>query len=240
MSGLQLQEARTRDGLYTVTYAFSQGPLDVQELAFAANGLHILSPAEKGFLIAGVNDSPFTPYSRTNMDVFYDKRDQGKVVLARGKPISQLFLSDLVDAHRNGREFVVPKEMRDYVYDAIDTMLNNGMAFATTHGTHTTPTDRLGEEGVTSFMYSDPLLGIKAEEFGAWLAERRKVHTISFDSLGYATRQSGPYVNRLRLCGPGGGFGAVGVNRNLYGNVGAFGVLIKKTAEGDEKNPPKK
>ncbi|MBI2548010.1 hypothetical protein HYW21_01535 [Candidatus Woesearchaeota archaeon] len=231
---------KTQVGLYTVTYALSQRPLDVQELAFAAKGLHTISPAEKGLLMIGVDDSPFTPYSRTDMDVIYDKRAKDRVVLARGKPISQLFLSDLVDAHKHGREFVVPKEMRDDVYDAIDTMLNNGMAFATTHGTHETPANRLGEEGITNFMYSDPSLGIKAGDFGAWLAERRDVHNAFFDSQEYA-RQLGPYINRLRLFSPGGDFLAGGgCGRDLYSGDGAFGVRFEKTAEGGEKSSPKK
>lgn len=236
---LELKEAKTRDGLYTVTYAYLQRPADVQDLSFAANGLDTISPAIKGMLMAGVDNSPFTPYSRTDMDVFNDDRDGGKVVLARGKPISQLFLSDIVGAHRNRREFVIPENMRETVYGAVDTMLVNGGAFATDYGTHETPSARLGEEGFTNFMYSDPSLGIVAQTFGDWLAERRDTHTTFLDSLDYAKSQQGPYLTRLRLYGPGNVFYANGSLRILDFNLGAFGVLIKRSADGGEKNSPK-
>ena len=237
---LQLQQTQTRDGLYAVTYASFQAPLHIQELEFAANGLHTISPAEKGLLMAGIDDSPFTPYSRTNMDIIYDKRGDGRVVLARDRAISQLFLSDLIAAHGSGREFVVPENLRDNVYDAVDTMLRNGRAFATGHETHTISTDRFRKEGITNFMYSDSSLDIDAGEFGAWLAEnQRNTHTVVFDSAEYAARQSGPYINRLCLYGPGIDFGACGGGRDLRGLGGAFGVSITRTAEGGKKNPQK-
>ncbi|MFH1053602.1 MAG: hypothetical protein V1740_04275 [Candidatus Woesearchaeota archaeon] len=231
MQGLQLKEARTRDGLFIVTYTYVQGPADVQDLAFAAAGLDTISPAVKGMLMAGVDDNIFTPYSRTDIDVFYDDRGSGRVVLARGKPISQLFLSDMVDAHKHGREFVIPENMRDAVYDATDTMLGNGKAVAVDYGTHQTLSSRLGNEGLTSFMYGDPSLGIDAQTFGDWLAEQRDTHTTIFDGKEYAARQKGPYLTRLRLCGPDLDFFAVGNNMNLDYSGSAFGVLIKRSAE---------
>jgi hypothetical protein len=235
MANLELKEVRTRDGLYVVTYGHLKRPVDVQVLTFAANGLDTISPAEKGMLMAGIDKSPFTLDSMTSMDVFYDKRDGGKVVLARGMPISQLFLSDLVAAHRQGREFVVPEDMRCNVYDAIDTMLKKGSAFAANYGTLTTPANRLGEEGVTNFIYSDPSLGIAAKTFGDWLAEQRSYHFTVFDSEGYAARQLGPYITLLGLGSPKGDFSAGGEGKILAGVVGAFGVLIKKSTQGGEK-----
>src|SRR3989338_443670 len=139
---LQPQVAQTKDGLYAVTYASLVAPLNVQEAAFAAHDLHTVSPAELGYLRANIRDSPFMPYSRTDMDIFYDSRDGGKVVLARGRALGQLFLSDLVNAHRKGKEFIIPENERELVYGTVDAMLKNGRAFATKHGEHTIDASR--------------------------------------------------------------------------------------------------
>ena len=232
---LQPQVAQTKDGLYVVTYASLNAPLNVQEAAFAAHGLHTASPAELGYLRAGVENSPFTPYSRTDMDVFYDDRGGGKVVLARDRAISKLFLSDLVNAHRKDKELIIPKDQRELVYATIDAMLENGRALATGHGVHRIDTSRFGEDGLTEIMFSDPSLGIHAADYGAWLNNQgRDTQSLFFDSKDYAKSQKGPYLNRLRVFGPGSGFDA-GDGRYLGDDGSAFGVRLEKTAEGGAK-----
>ena len=233
---LQPQVAQTEDGLYAVTYARISAPLNVQEAAFAAHGLHTVSPTELGYIRAGIEDSPFMRYSRTSMDVFYDNGDGGRVVLAGDRAISQLFLSDLVTAHRKGKELIIPQDQRERVYATIDVMLQNGRAFATGHEEHSIPTSGLGEDGITDIMFSDPSLGIRAADYGAWLkGQGRSTQRIFFDGADYAKSQKGPYLNRLRLGGPGDGFVAVGGSRDLGLHYGAFGVRIEKAAEGGAK-----
>ncbi|HLC96315.1 MAG TPA: hypothetical protein VJH97_03270 [Candidatus Nanoarchaeia archaeon] len=250
---LQLRQTQTRDGKYAVTYAYSQRQLDplayiqdhldAQELEFAAHGLHTISPAEKGLLMAGIDDSPFTSSSTTDMDIFYDPRDYNKVVLARGRAISQVIqsaLSELREYNRYGKEFSVPQSIRGIVYDAVDTMLHNGRAFATRYERiHKVSTYQFGEDGITNFMYGDQSLDIDADKFGAWLAEKEmRTHTIVFESILYVLHQSRPFVKRLRLLGSRSGFEAVG--GGLLGHdYNAFGVLITRTAEAGQKNLPK-
>ena len=42
---LEMKVNKTNAGLYTVTYGYKEAPLNVEEAAFAANGLEIISPA---------------------------------------------------------------------------------------------------------------------------------------------------------------------------------------------------
>ncbi|HLC65989.1 MAG TPA: hypothetical protein VJI46_07765 [Candidatus Nanoarchaeia archaeon] len=47
---LEMQVNKTQAGIFTVTYGYKEAPLDVQEASFAVHGLHMISPAELGFL----------------------------------------------------------------------------------------------------------------------------------------------------------------------------------------------
>ena len=232
---LEMQVNKTQAGLYTVTYGRKEAPLDVQESAFAVNGLAMVSPSQLGFLRAQGGTGTFMPYSRTNADVFCDDR-HNQVVIVPDEAISKLVgIDSLVDAHRQGKEYVIPKNQRDLVYAMVDKMLENGRAFATKYGDHSIDTSRFGEDGLTDIMFSDPSLGISAADYGAWLKDQgRGTQSIFFDGKEYATKQVGPYLNRLRVHGPDGVFYAVGF-RYLGNYDGAFGVRFEKATEGGAK-----
>ena len=135
MSNLEMQVSKTQVGIYVVTYGYKEAPLNVQEAAFALNQLGIVSPAQLGFLRAqGPKDNTFNPYSRTNADVFYDDRTN-QVVIVPDEAISKLVgIDNLVDAHRQGKEYVIPKNQRDLVYAMADEMLRKDAAFTANHG----------------------------------------------------------------------------------------------------------
>lgn len=225
------QEARTKDGLWVITYAYPELPLDQQEAAFAAAGLETISPAQVGYFrhaIAG--DNPFVKYSRTNMEVFYDTRDAKlKVVLLSGSPLKRLVGNlALTKAHRNGTDFVIPKKQRGIVYDLVDTTTKASRAFVTTGGVYEIPTSDFDKHDITCFMYTDDRLGAKPQNFGDWLnGKGRKTHYISLDNQGYALRQSGlPFLTRLCLHCWCNDFNAGGDYGTFDCDEGAFGMSI--------------
>ena len=127
---LEIQVNKTNAGLYTVMYSLKEAPLNEQETAFAANGIEIVSPAQIGFLKAKGGKGTFEPYSRTGADVFYDDRTDKIVVVPNGAISKLVDTANLVDAHRQGKEYVIPKgDQRDLVYDRVDEMLKSGIAF---------------------------------------------------------------------------------------------------------------
>ena len=234
---LEMQVNKTQAGLYTVTYGRKEAPLDVQEAAFAANGLGMISPAQLGFLRAQGPKDTFNPYSRTNADVFYDARTN-KVVIAPDESISKLVgTANLVNAHRQGKEYVIPNDQRDLVYAMVDEMLRKGTAFTANHGQINVSTSEFGQTELTSNLFSDGRLGINAQNYGDWLKEQgRDGQSMFFDQKDYAKSQKGPHLNRLRVFGPDGDFGVDGDYLwYLDVNGGAFGVSFEKTAEGGAK-----
>ncbi len=236
---LELQTDRTKDGLYAVTYAYFEAPLNVQKTAFDAAGLHMVSPAELGYLRHAISgNNPFLKYSRTNTDVFNDLRDRAhlRVVLLPGEVLSHQFLSDLIEAHQRDVEFVVPQNRIGLAYDIVDTMVANGKAIVTTHETHSVPSPQLGQNNLTNPLFSGSQLGIMAEDYGTLLTGMGiTAQNIFFDEADYALSQRDSYLNRLRVCGPDCDFYAGGINRDLGSNDGAFGVRFEKIAEGDAK-----
>ncbi len=241
---LKTQEARTKDGLYVVTFTYPKLPLDQQEAAFvsASPRLVTISPAQLGYFRHAVNEdnNPFAQYSRTSMEVFYDIRDGNlKVVLLPESPIREIVgNSALVNAHRRSQECVVSKEQMDLVYDIVDTMKRGGKSFVTTGGFHDIPLSDFDKYDITSFMYTDEGLGAKPQDVGDWLKEGGRtvhIHRVYFDNEGYALEQGGSYLNRVRLCSAGNYFIAGGDGRNLDDHDGAFGVFVKKSAEGGAK-----
>jgi len=236
MINLEMQVNKTPAGLYTVTYGRKEAPLDVQEAAFAANGLEIVSPAQFGFLRAQGPKGTFNPYSRTNADVVYDDRTN-QVVIVPNEAISKLVgIANLVDAHMQGKGYVIPENQRDVVYAIVDEMLRKGTAFTANHGQTNVSTSEFGQTKLTSNLFSDENLGIKAQDYGDWQKEQRRAsQSIFFDGVDYANSQKGPYLNRLRVYGPDNFFVVNGYGRNLDGNNGAFGVRFEKTAVGGAK-----
>ena len=237
---LEVQVNKTQAGLYTVTYGRKEAPLDVQEAAFAANNLGIVSPAQLGFLRA--KDSHiFNHYSRTGPhDVFYDDR-HNTVVIAPGGAISKLVgIANLTDAHRQNQEYVIPKSQRDLVYAMVDEMLRRGTAFTASDGRTDVSTSKFGQTELTSMLFSDDISGIKAQDYGDWQKEQgRATQSIFFDDADYAKSQKAPYLNRLRVYGPDIVFFVVGYGRGLDNRNGAFGVRFEKTAEGGAKKSKK-
>ena len=242
---LEMQVNRTQAGLYTVAYGRKEAPLDVQEAAFAANGLGIVSPAQLGFLPAKVGNDTFNRYSRTNADVFYDDRHDRIVIVPNREISKQVGIANLVEAHRKNQEYVIPESkspesQRNLVYALVDAMLRKGTAFFAKHGQTDIPTSDFGQTELTSKLFSDEGLGIKAQDYGDWLKkQKRNIQSMFFDSKDYAKSQKGPYTNRLRVYGPGVDFDVGGGSRDLGSNFGAFGVRFEKTAEGGREKVKK-
>jgi len=236
MINLEMQVNKTPVGLYTVTFGYKQAPLDVQEGAFAVHGLHTVSPAELGFLRAQGPKDTFNSYSRTNADVFYDDRTNQVVIVPNEAISKQAGIANLVDAHRQGKEYVLPKDQRGLVYVIVDEMRRKGTAFTANYGQTGIPVSEFGQVKLTSRLFSDDPLGIRAQDYGDWQKEQgRASQSMFFDNLNYAKSQKGPYLSRLRVYGPGNVFGVVGLNRYLDNYDGAFGVRFEKTAVGGAK-----
>lgn len=233
---LEMEVNTTQAGLYVVTYGRIEAPLDVQEATFAVHGVHTFSLAQLGFLRAQEGKGTFNPYSRTGADVFYDDRYNQVVVVPNGAISGLVGIANIVDAHRQGKDYVIPKNQRDLVYAVADEMLRKGIAVTANHGLTTVNTSEFGQTELTSIMFSDERLGIKAQDYGDWQrGQGRDVQSTFFDNADYAESQKGPYVNRLRVCGPDGVFDVFGKGRDLYVRSGAFGGSFKKTAEGGAK-----
>ncbi|MBS3122637.1 hypothetical protein J4434_07180 [Candidatus Woesearchaeota archaeon] len=236
MINLEMQVNKTQAGLYTIAYVRKEAPLDVQEAAFAVHGLHTVSPAQLGFLRAQEPKGTFNPYSRTNADVFYDDRTNQVVIVPNEAISKQISITNLVNAHRQCKEYIIPQDQRDLVYAMVDEMLRKGTAFTASHGEIDIPISEFGQVELTSSLFSDGNLGIKAQDYGDWQKEQgRASQSMYFDGANYAKSQKGPYLNRLRVCGPDVGFGVVGNGRLLDCDSGAFGVRFEKTAEGGAK-----
>jgi len=184
MVNLEMQVNKHKQGYYTVTYGHKEAPLDVQEAVFAANGLDIVSPAQLGFLRAQGTKDTFKPYSRTNADVFYDDRTN-RVVIVPDRAISkQTGIANLVDAHRQSKEYVIPKNQRDLIYDMVDEMLKKGTAFTANHGRTNVETSNFGQTELTFKLFSDKKLGIKAQDYGDFVkGQGRKTQSIFFDRV---------------------------------------------------------
>ena len=233
---LEMQVNKANAGLYTVTYGRKEAPLDVQEAAFAAKGLGMISPAQFGFIRVKESQGIFKPYSRTSSDVFYDDRNNQVVIVPDGAISKQVGIINLVDAHRQVREYVIPENQRDLVYAMVDQMLKSGIAFIAPDGQTEIQTSEFGKNDLTSRLFSDKGLGIEAQEYGDWLqSQGRNTNTFFMNEKNYSQAQKAPYLNRVRVCGPVGGFFVDGSNRNLFNLDSAFGVRFEKTAEGGPK-----
>ena len=199
--------------------------------------LRLFLPAQLGFLRAK-GDGAFKPYSRTNADVFYDDRDNGQVVIVPDSAISkQVGTANLVNAHRQGRDYTIPENQRDVVYDMIDEMLESGTALVVPHGQTKVQTSEYGKNDLTSRLFSGKRLGIKAQEYGDWQKNQgRNVNTFYMNEKLHSQAQKAPYLNRLCVYSPDGAFDVYGNGRLLDINIGAFGVRFEKTAEGRKQN----
>ena len=232
---LEMQVNKTQAGLYTVAYGRKEAPLDVQEAAFALKNLGIVSPAQLGFLRAQKDkdtSNTFKPYSRTNADVLYDDRNNQVVIVPDGAISKLVGIPNLVAAHEESKEYIIPKNQREFVYAMVDEMLKKGTAFTANHVQNTVSTSDFGQTELTSKLFSDERLGIKAQDYGDWQKDQgKKYQSMFFDSKDYARSQKGPYTNRLRVYGPDGGFGVFGDFKILDLNDGAFGVRFEKAAK---------
>ena len=233
---LEMKVGQTQAGLYTIYYAHKEAPLDVQEAAFAANGLDIVSPAQLGFLRAKEGKGAFNPYSRTNADVFYDDVTDKAVIVPSGAISRIVGVANLAGAHTEGREYLIPKDHSELVYAMVGEMLKKGTAFAVEHEEISVRTSEFGENELTSRLFSDERLGIKAQDYGDFLNSQGKTKQIFFFyKKDYIKSQRDPCLNRLWVWSPGDGFGVCGSSRYLGGSDGAFGVRFEKTAEGVPK-----
>ena len=216
---------------HRVTYCYKATRLDVQETGFAACGLEMISPAQLGFLRAKRLEA-FEHYSKTNADVFYEDRGNSQVIIVPSGILSKrMGLSDLAAAYSRGQEYFIPPSQRDWVYAVVDEMLSKGTAFTARHGKINIPISEFGQIELTSKLFSDEILGIEAQEYGDFLdTQCEKVQSLFFDPKDYAKSQKGPYLNRLRIYGPGGGFDVLGHGGLLKDSCGAFAVRFDRAA----------
>ena len=230
---LQLHTRRTDSGLYKATFAWLEVPFDVQEAAFIANRLDIVSPAELGFLRANVGDNTFNQYSSTRGRSIHDNRDDGRGFVVFPEGLGTLVgTADIVAARRNNKKYGIPKGQEDLFYDIIDTAIRNGNAVRVGYDKTDVPTNKFGEEEVTSLLYTEPSLGASAQDYGNHIAGKGiEVQSFFFDGKDYAMK-NGLYVTVLRLSDSGGGFDVGGNNWGLELGLCAFGVRLR-IAEGE-------
>lgn len=248
---LKLDVRRTRAGIYQVTFAYLKAPLDVREAAFGVHGLHMVSPAELGFLRATQPEgvTTFSQPSTTNTDIWYDDRDQCHdrdqcqvVVVPDGAISKYVGIANLVQAHARGTECIVnDNHQKDVVYAMVDRMLEDGNAFTVNHDTTKIQTSEFSGDDLTFRLFSDARLGIQAHMYGDWLKQNGQtvqyfvVDSVSeTDAEGHSmTRtRNGPYLNRMCVMGEECSRFLVGSSyRTLHYRNGAFGVRFERIAE---------
>ncbi len=234
---IESQVTKTPAGIYTVAWRYEQAPLDRQVGSFASDGLKLISPSQLAFAQTNAENSIFELYSRTTGDAFYDARNNTFVIFPEGTIRDLVGIANIVDAHRQGKEYVIPENQREGMYKIADEMLKKGTAVAVTPGRTNVDTSRFGEVELTDRLYSNEGIGFKASKYGNFLRNEkgRDIQPFFLDDKNYAKSQNGPYVNGLRVYGPVNGFGVSGDLRDLDGNFGAFGVRFEKAAEGGAK-----
>ncbi len=231
----EIQVHKTYVGGYTVNWAYTKAPLDVQEKVFADNNIVTISPAELGLLRANASTGIFDTYSRTRYDVLHDDRIPQVVIVQDGAISRLVSIADLVAAHKQGEEFVIPKSLRRQVYATVDEMIEEGTAFPVNYGRTDVSTSKFGKNKLTSKLFSDLMLGINPQDYGNLLkGQGIKKQSFFFDTKDYAIFQEGPYLNGLGVYGPDLGFSVRG-DVDLSGSGGAFGVRLKKTVKKDAK-----
>jgi len=236
---LEMQISTIQAGLYAVSYGSIKSPLNIQEAAFVANSLELVSPAQLGFLRTQEGKGAFNEFSRTSADVFYDDRASQKVVIVPNRVISRLIGSNnLVAAHAQNKEYIISKPQRELVYGVVDEMLIKGIAFVAEHGESVVSTSNFGQTELAYNLFSDERLGIKAQDYGDWLKtkEGRKEAIFLFSDKDYSKSKKGPYLNRLRLFGHVRDFDAGSLGLNLDFPCGSFGARFDEIAEVGAKN----
>ena len=231
-------------GSYNVTFIHNTSTLNIQEAVFASNGLEMVSPAQLGFLRA-TNHPAFNQSSTTNADVFYDDRDNTKIVVVKGSNISkEIGLDNLVKSWGAGKECFIPESKTSYVYDMVDTMLREGTAFVVPYITIRLYTNSFEKNELTEKLFTDRILGIKAQDYGDWLASQGKIiQSFYFDSEKFQKSQKNPYLKKLYITAgqddiyelskrrilphPNQSFEVIARNNNYYYS-NAFGVKFEK------------
>jgi len=234
---IKTQVTKTPAGIYTVSWRYEQAPLDSQVGYFASDDLKVVSPSLLAFAQTNAKNGAFERYSRTTGDVFYDARNNKFVIFPEGTIRDLVGIINIVDAHRQGKEYVIPKQQRGKIYEIADEMLRKGTAVAVNPGTAKVDTSKFGEVELTDRLYSNEGMGFKAQNYGNFLKneKRRAVQSFFLDGESYAKSQKGPYANGLRVYGPNDDFVVGGNVRGLGNWDGAFGVRFEKTAKGGPK-----
>ncbi|MBS3096971.1 hypothetical protein J4480_06055 [Candidatus Woesearchaeota archaeon] len=217
-------------------WTINPAPADFLEQQFEKRNLNFVSPSQLGFLRAK-DFSPDLSETRgssiTNTDIFYEGGD--RIILVPDGAITKLTgLVNLVKAHKQRKEYVIPENQRRAVYSLVDELLRKGTAFSAHHGTASVETSEFELNGLTSKLFSDERLGIKAEEYGRWL-KRIGINklTVNFGDRNYAISQEGPFVNRVHDLGNPWDFELRGYG--IIPSYKAYGVRFEKTAEVAEK-----
>ena len=235
---------KTRAGVYSVTYSKVEAPLNLQQEAFADHGLRMISPAQLGFVRASQLTSQlggvisFNGYSRTNADVFYDDRDDSKVIVVPDDALSKQLTSELVYCHKRNRECIIPESKREQFYNAVDTMLKSDTAFEAPHGITKISTSAFGQDKLASRLFSDESLEIKAQDYGEWLKSwGLKEQVFYFDDKDYAQSKESAYLDKLFFhegYDRGTGFSVRGNWRDLANFMSALGVRFEKIDMADK------
>lgn len=223
--------------IYQVTWRYEQAPLDEQVRSFASDGLKVISPSQLAFAQTYIGNGTFEYSSRTTGDVFYDARNNKFVIFPEGTIRDLVGIVNIVDAHKQGKEYVIPQNQRDRMYAIADKMLKKGTAVAVNPGQTNVDTSKFGEVELTDILYYNRGMGFEAGTYGQFLKDEKRMSLQSFilDDEGYAKSRKGPYVNVLKVLGRFNDFMVVGHGRTLYDYVGAFGAHFEKAAEGGAK-----
>jgi hypothetical protein len=221
---LKIDTQKSFDGRFDISSVYVEAPFHKQNLLINSSGLHLVSPAELGFMRT---DKPknhaFMKYSRSSMSSLMIP-EEDKIVLVKSGALSNLYARDLVNAHADGKECLIPKEDKEMVYDLVTALERAGLAKTINPGNKTLSA-KLDEE-TSDFMFSDDDLRIKSSDYGRTLvANGRGIITAYFDDADYMKKQKGMYLNIVRVRSPADIFNVYGSgNWNLGDDDGAFGV----------------
>lgn len=126
---------RTQVGIYTVLWRYEIKPLGRQVRSFASDDLKVVSPSQLAFAQTNARDGTFERYSRTTGDVLYYAKNNKFIIFPEGTIRDLVGIIQIVDAHRQGKEYVIPENQRDGIYKITEKMLKEGTAFAVDPGT---------------------------------------------------------------------------------------------------------
>jgi hypothetical protein len=191
--------------------ALSDSPQEVQ---------NIISPGILGYLRANTeHDSPLmrllATTTLTNLDVFYGRDDKNKpqVILVKDGGITRIeeLATEIKLAYENRRKIAIPEKILGKVHDILERKLEEGQAQIVRCGDYNIPVNRLTDEPLTRFIFSDTNLQISPQDYQKWITKKGATnYVLSFGNEAYLLKQKKPFVTRFKLDNIGGFYAASG------------------------------